>query len=167
MTDQQVESQNNQHTVSTLCQAAQAELKWQWTERTEPKWKQAWCMHQEPTTKAFQQVTNSYYEWMTPKAIQAPSRKQDHGFHLKKWARKASRRKQQWHVSCQTQALPYGKDKIGSDTLVLHASLRIKPSSTNKAYIAKAILQRQIGMDQIQYMKTLNTDPCTNSMVST
>ena len=95
--------------------------------------------HQEPTTKAFQQVTNSYYECMIPKAIQAPSWKQDHCFHFKKWARKGSSSKQQWYVSWQTQGLPYWKDKTGLDTLVPHASPKIRSACTNKVYIAKTI----------------------------
>lgn len=136
------QSQNNKHTESTHGWAAHVELKWHWTERTEDKGKQAWCKHQEHKG-SFQQVANSYYEWMTSKTIQALSRKQYHCFHLKKWATKASTSKQHWSVSWRTQELPYWKGKTGSDTLVTHASLKIKSACTNKLYIAKAVSQRQ------------------------
>lgn len=131
VTDQQVKSQTYQHTG--LGNTGQPRLNKSGSELREwsPKGSRHGAVqHQEPTTKAFQQVANSSYEWMTPKAIEAPSQEWDHSFHLQKRARKfsISNNKQQWWVPKKIQGLTQREDKTGSGTLVPHATLKIKPA---------------------------------------
>lgn len=56
---------------------------------------------------------------------------------FKEMARKLSNcsNKQQWYVPQKTQGPPNWEDKIGSGTLVPHASLKIKPTCKTKVYM--------------------------------